>query len=197
MGSRWHRIFTELYRFAAVGGVATFVAFVIFNFLVHGFTTGHRAWLADQPILAFIAANTVGMLISYWLSRHWVFKHRPPQAADGGFTAYVVINVATMALPVACLWFSRHALGLDDPWSDNISANLIGLLLGQAARFYLYRTYVFQRPVHMAELRHPLQVIGEELDAAELFDLPAEPDGPVSEAPTDRSTTGRALPPGL
>jgi putative flippase GtrA len=66
--------------------------------------------------------------------------------ADGGRTAYVVINLVTMAFPVACLWISRHALGLADPISDNVSANVIGLALGTASRFYLYRTWVFRHP---------------------------------------------------
>ena len=57
MGSRWHRIFTEAYRFLAVGGLATVVAVVIFNFLVHGFHTGWDALLSGQPYLAFVIAN--------------------------------------------------------------------------------------------------------------------------------------------
>ena len=51
MANRWRRVFTEAYRFLAVGGLATIVAFVIFNFLVHGFSTGYDAPLADQPYL--------------------------------------------------------------------------------------------------------------------------------------------------
>ena len=40
MSNRWRRILTEAYRFLAVGGVATIVAFLIFNLLVHGFRMG-------------------------------------------------------------------------------------------------------------------------------------------------------------
>ena len=53
-------------------------------------------------------------------------------------------------LPVACLWFSRGVLGLDDPVADNVSANLIGLALGLGARFYLFRIFVFKRPIQLA-----------------------------------------------
>ncbi|MBI2242775.1 MAG: GtrA family protein [Nocardioides sp.] len=159
MGGRWERVFTEAYRFLAVGGIATIVAFVIFNFLVHGFNTEHQALLDGQPYLGYVIANTVGMTISYRGSRTWVFKHRPPRSADGGRTAFIAINVVTMLLPIACLWLSRNVLGLDDPWSDNISANVIGLFLGLVARFYLFRTLVFKRPVHLPDLMHnPLQV---------------------------------------
>ncbi len=102
---------------------------------------------------AFVIANFVGMLISYRLSRQWTFKHRPPQHADGGRTAYFVINMSTMVIPMATLWMSRNWLGLDDPVSDNLSGVVIGQLLGQVARFYLFRTYVFPRPAHLDPFR--------------------------------------------
>jgi putative flippase GtrA len=209
MGSRWHRVFTEAYRFLAVGGVATIVAFVLFNFLVHGFNTSHQAVLDGQPYLGYVIANTVGMAVSYRGSRRWVFKDRPPRAADGGRTAFIAINMLTMLIPIACLWLNRNVLGLDDPWSDNIAANVVGLFFGLVARFYLFRTLVFQRPVHLPELmQNPLQVLemSELHDIEPLGDLdvvvdPEDPDQPdqprgvgksVSEDSTARSRSGPA-----
>ncbi|GAB3770823.1 putative flippase GtrA [Nocardioides ginsengisegetis] len=190
MGSRWQRVLAEVGRFLAVGGLATAVAFVLFNLLVHGFNTGHRALLADHVIIAYVVANTVGMVISYRGARNWAFRDRPPRQADGGRLAYVVINVATMSLPIGCLWVSRNLLGLDDPFSDNISANVVGLALGLGARFYLFRTFVFRRPVHLPHLSLPHH---PHTNPHEVFDTPA--DGlPLSET-TDRSTSGRAQPP--
>ncbi|MDT9594528.1 GtrA family protein [Nocardioides zeae] len=144
-GRRWRRLGAEVSRFSLVGVVATFVAVVLFNVLLHG------AWLVepllrDRPLTAYVLANTVGMLVSYNGTRYWVFKHRTAPGDDNGFWAYVVINVATMALPVACLWFSRNVLGFTDPVSDNVAANVVGLALGFAARFYLFRQVVFNQP---------------------------------------------------
>ena len=153
MGEGWQRLLTEIGRFAAVGGIATFVAFLIFNFLVHGLYVTDDPWLPGHPVSSFVIANFVGMLISYRLSRQWTFKHRPPQHADGGRTAYFVINMVTMLIPMATLWLSRNWLGLDDPVADNLSGVVIGQLLGQVARFYLFRTYVFPRPAHLDPLR--------------------------------------------
>ncbi|MBD3926016.1 GtrA family protein [Nocardioides cavernae] len=147
LGTRSQRMLAELGRFLTVGGVATIVAFILFNVLVHGFSTGNHALLRDRPILAYVLANSVGMVISYRGARSWAFRDRPPRQADGGRSAYVLINLATMSLPIACLIISRDVLGFDDPLSDNISANLIGLVLGLAARFYLFRRFVFRRPV--------------------------------------------------
>lgn len=153
MGARSQlpRLLSEVGRFLLVGGAATLVALFLFNVLVHGFLTG-RAPFDSQPIAAYVVSNTVGMLISYHGSRTYVFRDRAVTTGDGGFTAYVLINAATMTLPVACLALSRGVLGLDDPVSDNIAANGIGLLLGLGARFHLFRTLVFRRPIHLGEL---------------------------------------------
>ena len=210
MGNRWHRVFTEAYRFLAVGGVATIVAFVIFNFLVHGFNTEHKALLDNEPYLAYVLANLVGMAVSYRGSRSWVFKDRPPRSADGGRTAFIAINLLTMLIPIGCLWISRNVLNLDDPYSDNVAANVIGLFLGLIARFYLFRTYVFRRPVTLPDLmQNPLQVfeLSELTDVDPLDDLdavvdPEDPDQPdaageqVSDRSTDPSTRGPARRPG-
>jgi putative flippase GtrA len=146
MNNRWRRRVAELARFLAVGGVATVVALFLFNLLVHGFPSGSTPPLRDHAVLAYVVANSIGMLISYRGSRSWAFRHRETTHPDGGRTAYFGINLATMALPVTCLWFSRNVLGLDDPVADNVSANVIGLGLGTAARFYLFRTLVFSQP---------------------------------------------------
>jgi len=183
MGRRWQRLLAEASRFLAVGGVATIVALFIFNFLVHGFNTEHKALLDDHVIVAYVMANTVGMVISYRGSRNWAFRDRPPRHADGGRAAFVVINVATMSLPIGCLWISRNVLGLDDPYSDNLSANVIGLAMGLVARFYLFRTFVFRRPVHLPHLSLP-------------HPPAANPHQPVTVETTDSSTSGRPQRPG-
>lgn len=150
MTTRWRRLLDEVLRFLAVGGMATIVAVTLFNWLVHGFTTDGDAFLSGRPVLAYVIANTIGMMISYRGARSWAFRHREPVHADGGRTMYLLINVATMSLPIACLWISRNVLGLDDPVSDNISANIIGLLLGLGARFFLFRHLVFSQPAYQS-----------------------------------------------
>ena len=60
-----------------------------------------------------------------------------------------------MTIPITCLYISRQALGFDDPLSDNISANVIGLGLANAARFVLFRTLVFRSPLVEEPVRTP------------------------------------------
>ncbi len=149
MGPRLQRFAAEIAKFLTVGGVATAVSLVIFNWLVHG-SMGGPGVLNDDPLLAYTLANLVGMLVSYRGSRSWAFRHREAVGKTGGRVAYVVINVATMAIPLACLAFSRYVLDRSDPFADNLAANVIGLALGTTARFFLIREFIFVHPVKAA-----------------------------------------------
>lgn len=139
------RLAADATRFLVVGVGATLVALVIFNGLVHGYSKDWEPPLNDRPQLAYVLANLVGMLISFRGTRDWAFRSRSVRHPDGGRTAFVVINLATMVIPMAFLWLSRNVLGLDDPLSDNISANVLGLFVGTVVRFLLFRQYVFPR----------------------------------------------------
>jgi len=161
---RLPHVFVEIGRFMVTGGLSTIVSFTVFNFLAHGLYLTSDPWLGAQPITAFILASLVGMVVSYRLSRYWTFRHRPPVHADGGRTAFFVINLVTMPLSIFCLWFSRHILHLTDPVADNIAGNVVGALLGQAARFYLFRRFVFRKPVDVVELVRPHEPMHLQVD---------------------------------
>lgn len=51
-----------------------------------------------------------------------------------------------MAFPLLCLAVSRHLLDLDSALADNVAANVVGLVLGAGARFFLFRRFVFLSP---------------------------------------------------
>jgi putative flippase GtrA len=152
MGPRLQRISAEAAKFLAVGGVATAVAFVAFNTLVHGVWAG-PGLLNDYPLVAYVIANTIGMLVSYRGARHWAFRNREVVGLAGGRVTYFLVNTASMALPLACLAFSRYVLERADPVSDNIAANVVGLVLGTATRFWAFRKFVFLHPATAARRR--------------------------------------------
>jgi putative flippase GtrA len=156
MGRRWQRFVGEVSKFLTVGGVATVVALVLFNALVHGYWDGPGP-LNRQPLLAYAIANAVGMVVSYRGSRSWTFRHREAVGFAGGRLAYFGINALSMLIPLGCLAFSRYVLNLDDPVSDNIAANVIGLGLGTAARFWAIRRYIFVHP-HQVRSRRTASV---------------------------------------
>ena len=107
----------------------------------------------DQPLWAFVIANTLGMVVSYRGSRSWAFRNRSAVGVAGGRLAFFVINTVSMVIPLGCLSFTRYVLGLTDPFADNISANVIGLSLGTLARFWAIRRFIFLSPARLERRR--------------------------------------------
>ena len=48
-----------------------------------------------------------------------------------------------MLISLGCLWITHHWLGYTSLLADNISTNVVGLALGTAFRFLLYRYWVY------------------------------------------------------
>jgi putative flippase GtrA len=134
----------EVVRFLAVGGLATLVSFVGFNALVHGLF-GSFAPLRSQPIVGYVVANVAAGFVAYVGMRLWTYRHRDARDPASGLVRFFGLGALTMAIPVVCLWASRRLLGLDSALADNVSANVVGLGLGAAARFWVFREYVFDQ----------------------------------------------------
>jgi len=139
-GSR--RLVGEAVRFLAVGGLATVVSVLGFNALAHGLLI-QGAPMRDQPVAAYILANVVAGLAAYLGLRLWAFSHRDVSGPGAGVVRFLALGAVTMLIPTACLAVSRYVLGLSGLWADNLSANVVGLALGTATRFWVFRRYVF------------------------------------------------------
>lgn len=148
MGRRLQHFTSEGAKFLTVGGVATLVSLLLFNALVHGFFGDPSGPLNGWPLPAFLIANLVGMVVSYRGSRSWAFRSRETVGAADGRIAFFVINIVSLVIPMCCLAVSRYAFDLDDALSDNVAANVIGLGLGTAARFWAFQRFIFVRPEH-------------------------------------------------
>ena len=59
------------------------------------------------------------------------------------YALFFVFNGVGLAIALACLGFSHYVLSLTSPLADNVAANGIGLALGTAFRFTLYKWWVF------------------------------------------------------
>ena len=139
---RVRAIVGEVVRFLAVGGLATVVSFVGFNMLVHGLFVAH-APLHQQPILAFVIVNLAAGLLAYAGMRAYAFRDRNVEASTTGVVRFFTLGALTMLIPALCLWFSRYVLGLAGPVADNVAANVVGLGVSAATRFWVFRRFVF------------------------------------------------------
>ncbi|MCW2856242.1 MAG: GtrA family protein [Marmoricola sp.] len=143
MGRRLRRITGEVARFSAVNIVATAIALVLFNALVHGITGWFAPPMNGNPITGYLLANSVGMFVSYYGARFYAFKHRQVEGVGNGLINYVVINLASFVIPITCLFVSRNVFGWDTIYADNLSGNVIGAILGNVFRFWAFRRFVF------------------------------------------------------
>jgi putative flippase GtrA len=132
-----HVIARELVKFGLVGALAYVVDVGLFNFLRVG------GPLADKPLTAKAISVAVAVVVAWLGNRYWTFRRRRRVAAHHELLLFVGINLIGMAIALSCLAVSHYVLGLTSAVADNISANVVGLVLGTAFRFIAYRTWVF------------------------------------------------------
>lgn len=159
---RAHRalaIFTgEMFRFGVVGVISFVIDLGGYNLLVFGpqlmnlLGEGQTAGvLHAKPLTARIISASLGTFAAWLGNRLWTFRHRRQRAAAHEISLFVLVNLAAMAIAVACLSIPRYLLGVNSPLADN-AANLIGIGLGAMFRFWAYRKYVFAgKPTAIAE----------------------------------------------
>jgi putative flippase GtrA len=138
--ARLRRGLAELARFGTVGAVAYVIDVGTFNLLVHAFGDGP---LSDRPVTAKIIAALLATLFAYFANRQWTWRHRARRGFLHEYGLFLALNVVALAITIVPLAFSRYVLDLDSALADNISANIIGVGLGTAFRFWSYRRWVF------------------------------------------------------
>ncbi|WP_341924999.1 GtrA family protein [Nocardioides psychrotolerans] len=140
-GTTWPRRLApslEVPTFLLVGGAGYVVDVVTFNVL-----RGQTALADYHPTVSKVLAVAAAMVVTYlgnylltWRGRN--SAHRGRQVA-----LFVAFNVIGLAISLAALVVSHDVLGLTSRLADNISANVIGLGLGTAFRYWSYRRFVF------------------------------------------------------
>jgi putative flippase GtrA len=131
----------QLVQFALVGGVGFVVDTAVFNVL--RLTVFDPSRIHEGPLLAKTVSTIVAIGVNWIGNRYWTFgPHRSTRGAVEALE-FLAVSILGMLVGLGCLWVSHYMLGFDSPLDDNISANVIGLLLGSAVRFALYRHWVY------------------------------------------------------
>ena len=151
-------VYREIVKFGAVGAVAFVVDTAVFNLLRFGLFSVDGPF-EHKPLTAKVASAFVATIVAWLGNRYWTFRHRRRASRRREFVLFVAMNVAGLAIALACLAFSHYVLGLRSALADNIAGNGVGLALGTLFRFWAYKTFVFR------------QELAEEL-AEELEDAP-------------------------
>jgi putative flippase GtrA len=152
----WRRLTSrEVVTFLVVGGTGYVVDVATFNVLL---SVGP---LADRdPVFARVVAVCVAMVVTYLGNRYWTWRGQGSEAIARKVTLFVFFNVIGMGISVACLFTSHHLLGLTSRLADNVSVNVVGLLLGTVFRYLTYKRYVFDPPAAETSHGDPAPTVG-------------------------------------
>lgn len=136
-----HLLIRESVKFATVGSFGFVVDIAVFNALLYG-----GGPLNDKPLTAKTVSVVVATIFTYAGNRHWTFRHRVRTSVAREYPLFFLLNGVGLGIALACLATSRYVLGFSGPLADNVSANVVGLLLGTLFRFWSYRKWVFPAP---------------------------------------------------
>lgn len=142
------RLKVELAKFGTIGAISYVIDVGIFNAL--RFSSG-EGLLHDKPLTAKAISVAVATTFAYFGNRFWTFKHRARTSFRREYVLFFALNGVAMAIALLCLWISHYVLSYTTPLADNISANVIGLVLGTVFRFWGYRKWVFLEQPHKSD----------------------------------------------
>lgn len=134
-------VLRQLVQFALVGGIGLVIDVVVFNALRTSIFS--PASVHAGPIVAKTISTSLAIAANWIGNRLWTFRTRRRQNIAREGIEFAVVSIAGMLIAVGCLWVSHYGLGLTSLLADNISSNVVGLVLGAAFRFLLYRWWVF------------------------------------------------------
>jgi putative flippase GtrA len=154
-------VLRQFAKFGAVGVLGFVVDVGGFNLL--RFAGGHGP-LYEYPLSAKLVSGAAATVVAWLGNRYWTFRHSRRAAAHQEFLLFAVVAVIGTLISLGCLWVSHYLLGLRSPLADNISANVIGLALAIAFRFWAYRQHVFSEHVPEAAAEVSPTVLAEPVD---------------------------------
>lgn len=124
----------ELGAFGAVGGFAFVIDVGLFQLLY-----GH---LDVGAVTAKTLATLVSMVVAFLGHRNWAFAHRDKTTVRRSFTLFALINLGTLVLGAAIIWFVRYPLDHERLLIIQI-ANIASIGLNSVLRYLAYRRWVF------------------------------------------------------
>jgi len=135
----------QLLSFGLVGGVGLVVDIVVFNALR---TTVFEPHLVHGgPIIAKVISTSIAIVVNWIGNRYWTFRTERRTATRSAVLRegieFAAVSLVGASIALGCLWISHYLLGFTSVLDDNIATNLVGLALGTAFRFALYRFWVF------------------------------------------------------
>jgi putative flippase GtrA len=132
--TRFRVLIHEMAKFGLVGLFNAVLDIALFNWLLHQ-NVG--------PLTSKALATLVATTSSYYMNRHWSFRHRARSGARREYVLFVLLCAVGLVIVEICLAVSHYGLGYTSRFADNVAANGVGLVLGTLWRFWSYKRWVF------------------------------------------------------
>ena len=159
---RWRHLVHELAKFGIVGAVNTVLDFGLANLLYLA--------LGWPSVAAKTASVAVAATSSYFMNRHWTFRHRARTGLRREYTLFFLLNGVGLLISDACILIVERGFDRTGALWFNL-AQVAGLALGMVFRFTTYKRWVFVSPERAAA-----RAVAEG-SVAELDGDPAQPAG--------------------
>ena len=176
----WERLVRYALKFGVVGLAGYAIDVGVFNALRLG-VFGDDGWFSG-PIGAKVVSVTLSTLATWFGNRYWTFREHRRKNYLLELVEFGAVALGGLAIGLFCLWVSHYLLGFDNIVADNISGNVIGLVLGTAFRFLLYRFWVYghHRKDGLTARQHKgeaaaLAIFEDDAEASRDADGPARP----------------------
>ena len=137
----YERLIRYALKFGVVGLIGYFVDVSVFNALRLG-VIGGDSWF-NGPIGAKVVSVSIAIVVTWVGNRYWTFRDHRRKNVWLELLEFGVVAGIGMGISLFCLWVSHYVLGFTSLLADNISTNVIGLIISTAFRFLMYRFWVF------------------------------------------------------
>lgn len=131
----WDKLVRYALKFGVVGLVGFFTDVAIFNVL--------RLYVFDEPIAPKIISVAIATMVTWFGNRYWTFRENRRKNYLLELLEFSAVACGGLLIGLLCLWVSHYVLGFTSIVADNIAGNVVGLVLGTAFRFLLYRFWVY------------------------------------------------------
>lgn len=137
----YHGLIAYALKFGVVGLAGYAIDVGVFNILRFS-GVADDVW-AGTPVGAKVVSVTLATVATWFGNRYWTFRDRRRDNYWLELAEFSLVALGGMGIAVACLYVSHYVLGFQTPLADNISANVVGLVLATTFRFLMYRFWVF------------------------------------------------------
>jgi putative flippase GtrA len=136
----WEKLVRYALKFGVVGLVGYVTDVGIFNLLRVGLD---HVPPFDEPIVPKIISVAIATMVTWFGNRYWTFREHRRKNYLIELLEFGAVAMGGLLIGLLCLWVSHYVLGFDNLVADNIAGNVVGLVLGTAFRFLLYRFWVY------------------------------------------------------